>query len=229
MNGWGYAAGAVSGMVLSLIQAFVPYLGGFPLYVTFPAIIVAVLAITITVTLLTEPTDEQTLRRFYSQVRPSGFWKPVAREVRQPARRFGKAYSLRSLWSILVGIPWMIALYLLPTYLVLHRYDEALITLAIVAAGVILFVSTPGIMMGRSRQRLMSGMRVGMTRSEVIAVKGQPDHVARSLRDVRTGGWYPAPTKPVEKEVLEYHDFIWKLYVYIGRDDRVTYLHLART
>lgn len=142
MNGWGYAAGAVSGMVLSLIQAFVPYFGGLPLYVTFPAIIVLVLAITITVTLRTEPTDEQTLRRFYSQVRPSGFWKPVAREVKQPAPHFGKAYSLRSLWSILVGIPWMIALYLLPTYLVLHRYNEALISLAIVAAGSVVLYFT---------------------------------------------------------------------------------------
>jgi len=142
MNGWGYAAGAVSGMVLSLVQAFVPFFGGFPLYVTFPAIIVLVLAITITVTLRTEPTDEQTLRRFYSQVRPSGFWRPVAKQIAQPAVRAGKAFSTRSLWSILVGIPWIISMYLLPTYVVLHRFNEALITLAIVAAGSVVLYFT---------------------------------------------------------------------------------------
>lgn len=76
----------------------------------------------------------------------------------------------------------------------------------------------------------MSGVRVGTTRSEVIAAKGQPDHVAHSLKEVQAPGHYlPIPSRPVEKEVLEYNKFVWRLYVYIGRDDRVTYLHLART
>jgi len=109
------------------------------------------------------------------------------------------------------------------------RVIWVIIACVVVAAGVILFVNGPQIMVGRSRQRLMSGMHVGMTRSEVIAVKGQPDHVARSLKDMWTVNYYPAPSRPVEKEVLQYRDFVWRLYVYIGRDDRVTYLHLART
>lgn len=141
MNGWGYAAGAVSGMLLSLVQAFVPYFGGFPLYVTFPAIIIMVLAITIAVTLLTPPTDKETLRQFYTQVRPSGLWKPVAVDVpKQPSS--GRVFPLRSLWSILAGIPWIISLYLLPTYLVLHRYTEVLITLAIVVVGSVVLYFT---------------------------------------------------------------------------------------
>lgn len=104
-----------------------------------------------------------------------------------------------------------------------------IVALLVMAILVLLFVSTPFIIRERSRRSLVSGMRVGMTRSEVIAVKGQPDHVAHSLKELTTGGGYNVPTRPVEKEVLEYHDFVWRLYVYIGRDDRVTYLHLANT
>ncbi len=103
------------------------------------------------------------------------------------------------------------------------------VALAIVAAGVILFMNGPQIMNERSRRSLMNGMHVGMTRSEVIAVKGQPNHVAQSLKEMHTANYIPVPTRPVEKEVLEYNDFVWRLYVYIGPDNRVTYLYLART
>jgi len=134
MNGWGYAAGAVSGMVLSLIQAFTPYFSSLPLYVTFPAIVLMVVAITVAVTLASSPTDPETLRKFYTEVRPSGFWGPVARKCSAPVKP-RKTSSTCSLWSILIGIPWLVSMYLLPTYLVLHRYTEAAYALAIVAAG----------------------------------------------------------------------------------------------
>ena len=139
MNGWGYAAGAVSGMALSLVQAFVPYLTALPLYITFPVIVLLVLGITIAVTFATQPTDPETLRKFYTEVRPSGFWRPVAREcsgISAPLKsRNTRPMPARGLWSILVGIPWLISLYLLPTYVVLHRFSEALMALGIVAAG----------------------------------------------------------------------------------------------
>ncbi len=135
LNGWGYASGAVSGMLLSLVQAFVPYFSTLPLYLTFPAILLLVLAITIAVTLATSPTDPETLRKFYTEVRPSGFWKPVAANAPRPEVRKGRPMPARSLSSILIGIPWLISLYLLPTYLVLHRFSEALWSLTIVAAG----------------------------------------------------------------------------------------------
>ena len=101
--------------------------------------------------------------------------------------------------------------------------------LVIVAAGVLLFINGARFSTEQTRRSLMSGVHVGMTRAEVIAAKGQPDHVARSLKDMWTVNYYPAPSRSVEKEVLQYHDFVWKLYVYIGRDDRVTYLHLTNT
>jgi SSS family solute:Na+ symporter len=132
MNGWGYAAGAVSGMVLSLIQAFTPYFSTLPLYVTFPAIVILVLAITIIVTLMTEPTNEKCLRKFYLDVRPAGWWKGVADGA--PIKR-GTRF-IHDLGNAILGMPWIIAMWMCPIFLVLHRYTEAMI-----AAGIVLVIS----------------------------------------------------------------------------------------
>jgi Na+/proline symporter len=123
VNGWGYAVGTLSGMILSLVQAFVPYFAALPLYVTFPAIAITVLVITLAVTLLTEPTDRATLLKFYGDVRPAGFWGPIAREA-ATAREAASAFRM-DLLNVVLGIPWLIAMYLLPIYLVLHRFSEA--------------------------------------------------------------------------------------------------------
>ncbi len=133
LNGWGYAVGALSGMVLSLIQAFVPSLNVYPLFVTFPAILLIVLVITVIVTLLTEPTDEKTLTNFYSSVRPAGFWKPVAAQVANmkdatPVKgTFG-----RDILNVVIGVPCLSAMWMCPVYVVLHRMTEAAIAGGIV-------------------------------------------------------------------------------------------------
>src|SRR4029453_3694851 len=83
LNGWGYAAGVLGGMVLSLGQAVLDtmYLENpLPLYIGFPVIAIASTIITIVVSLLTQPTDLQTLKNFYRNVQPAGAWEP-AREA----------------------------------------------------------------------------------------------------------------------------------------------------
>ena len=121
MNGWGYAVGTFVGMGLSLVQALTPAFSAQPLYVTFPAIALVVMGIAVTVALLTEPTDRATLLTFYRDVRPWGFWGPVAREAGPVA----KSRIAVDLGAIAIGIPWLIAMYFLPVYLVLHRFAEA--------------------------------------------------------------------------------------------------------
>ena len=132
INGWSYAAGTFSGMVLSLIQALVPAFSKLPLYETFPAIAGAVLLITVAVALLTEPTDRETLLRFYRQVRPAGFWKPIADETGL-AREANAAFG-NDMMNVVIGIPWLIAMWLCPVYLVLHRFAESGTAFAVVAA-----------------------------------------------------------------------------------------------
>ena len=135
INGWGYAAGAVSGMVLSLIQAFVPYLSGLPLYVTFPIILIAVLIITVIVTLRTAPTEDEVLRKFYTNVRPAGFWGPVAKELNlADVTKDINASTKRDFGNVLLAMPWIAAMYMCPMYVVLHRFSEAAISGGLVVA-----------------------------------------------------------------------------------------------
>ncbi|MBI3118240.1 MAG: hypothetical protein HYZ00_06125 [Candidatus Hydrogenedentes bacterium] len=130
LNGWGYAVGTLSGMLLSLVQALVPYFSTLPLYVTFPAIALSVLVIAVATALLTAPTDPETLRMFYREVRPWGWWGHVARQVGplpQPSTPGWDGVT------IVAGIPWLMAMYFLPVYLVLHRFTEAALAGAVVA------------------------------------------------------------------------------------------------
>ncbi|MHB1000058.1 MAG: sodium:solute symporter family protein [Armatimonadota bacterium] len=133
INGWGYAAGATSGMILSLIQAFVPYFSTLPLYVTFPAILLLVLIVTVIVTYATAPTDMKVLRKFYMQVRPGGIWGPVAREVESVDNVQNHKTTLnRDFGNVIIAVPWIAIMYVCPVYLVLHRFTEAAIAFGIV-------------------------------------------------------------------------------------------------
>jgi len=142
LNGWGYAAGAVFGMVLSLIQAFVPCFSSMPLYVTFPAIVLLVLIITVAVTLFTEATDSKTLREFYAGVRPAGFWGPVAKEIGPDEALPKRTPFRRDLLNVVIGIPWLCAMWMCPIYVVLHRFAEAWIAGGIVLAASLILYNT---------------------------------------------------------------------------------------
>ncbi|MGQ9731863.1 MAG: sodium:solute symporter family protein [Candidatus Zipacnadales bacterium] len=141
VNGQGYAAGALAGMVLSLVQAIVPPFATAPLYITFPIITISVLIVTLVVTLLTPPTDETTLLNFYRTVQPAGVWGPIARRVQELDPEFHR-YSPFS-WDLLnvaLGLPCLLAMYVFPIYLVLHRYDIAGLLLVVVGiTGVALY------------------------------------------------------------------------------------------
>ncbi len=122
LNGWGYAWGTIAGMVLSLLQALIPASAQWPLYITFPAIAGAVCLITVGVTYATAPTDRSVLLQFYKTVQPAGLWGPVAAEANLPdiPRQFRK-----DMLNVMLGIPCLIAMWLAPVYLVLHRFQEA--------------------------------------------------------------------------------------------------------
>jgi SSS family solute:Na+ symporter len=132
VNGWGYAAGATSGMLLSLLQAL--FLKDMSVLVAFPAILITVLLITVVVTLTTEPTDAATLRNFYKTVRPAGFWGPVHRALKADAEPMPMRSSLRrDFGNAILAMPWIGAMYMCPIYVVLHRSTEAWIAAGIVA------------------------------------------------------------------------------------------------
>ncbi len=134
LNGWGYAAGIFGGMILSLGQVLGDHYWWVqppPLYVGFPVIAFISTLITLTVSLLTSPTERETLLSFYQQVQPAGAWGPVVRGLLQEKPDFRRARKFSGdLLNTLLAVLAICGLYVGPLYLVLHRYTSALICFA---------------------------------------------------------------------------------------------------
>jgi Na+/proline symporter len=127
LNGQGYAAGVFGGMALSLGQVFFDqfvFAEPLPLYVGFPVIAITSTILTIAVSLLTQPTDSETLKNFYRKVQPAGFWAPVKQMVAADDPGFKKqlAFSVE-FFNTIVAMIGITALYVSMLYLVLHRLN----------------------------------------------------------------------------------------------------------
>ena len=128
-NANGFFWGMMSGIVAALIF---PYLfGGLPLY-NWPLLFLISLAGSLVGTYLAPPTDMAVLKRFYTTVKPWGFWKPVQKEVMKddpsfvPNQRFGW-----DMFNVVLGIIGQLCLTILPMYLVLWMKLPLLITTGI--------------------------------------------------------------------------------------------------
>jgi Na+/proline symporter len=129
LNGWGYAAGILGGMVLSLGQVIGDnYLWRHPtpLYVGFPAIALASTVITILTAWLTGPTEATVLAEFYRKVQPAGFWSPVKQALQSDGPGWQKQESFaRDALNTLLAVLAVCALYVGTLYLIVHRHGTA--------------------------------------------------------------------------------------------------------
>jgi Na+/proline symporter len=146
LNGQGYAAGVFGGMALSLGQVFVDtmYLENpLPLYIGFPVIAIAATIITIVVSLLTSPTDIETLKNFYRKVQPAGWWQPAKQAVMAEEPAFKKQLSFKiEFFNTVIAMIGITALYVSMLYLVLHRLSVGFGLIAITIACVVVLYFT---------------------------------------------------------------------------------------
>jgi len=129
-NGYGYFWGMVTGIASALILSKFPflYLWIFPeivpnLYAlySFPVILVISLFGCIMGTFLSKPEQDEILIKFYKQVRPWGFWKPIHVKVVQQDSNFKTDADFKSdLFNVVIGIIWQTSLVVLPIYIVLR-------------------------------------------------------------------------------------------------------------
>lgn len=141
LNGQGYAAGVFGGMALSLGQVFFDqfvFSEPLPLYIGFPVIALASTLLTITVSLLTQPTDNETLTYFYRKVQPAGFWNPVKASVLDADPDFKKQLPFSvELFNTVIAMIGITALYVSMLYLVLHRLEIGFALLATTAVSAV--------------------------------------------------------------------------------------------
>jgi Na+/proline symporter len=133
---WGMLAGIVSALICSRIFTFLD------LYY-FPIILVVSAIAAIIGTYLKPPTDEETLKNFYKNVKPWGFWKPIHDKVVAEDPSFvGNKDFWRDMFNIVVGTIGQTALVVFPIYLVLKKVLPLGISLAIAAVCIIIMKKT---------------------------------------------------------------------------------------
>lgn len=130
LNGYGYFAGMIAGVVAALVFPIVlpdlTAINGFPFILLISGICCVL------VSLKTAPEDEATLKRFYSTVRPWGFWKPVYEKVLQDNPEFRRNTNFkRDMVNVAVGIVWQLCLALVAIYFVLREYRTMWITIVV--------------------------------------------------------------------------------------------------
>ncbi|MCC6127168.1 MAG: hypothetical protein IT426_19575 [Pirellulales bacterium] len=104
-NGWGYAAGTVSGVAVSIVSA--TWFFDAPLYISFYIFFSVGMVASVAAALLTPPTEMDKLVDFYRRIRPPGFWGPVkkvalAENPNMPFDSFGR--DLACLFLIMFGL-----------------------------------------------------------------------------------------------------------------------------
>jgi solute:Na+ symporter, SSS family len=130
---WGMTAGIVAALVFPFIFPNV-----LPLYV-WPLLFLISVAGCLIGTYSAPPTDEAILKKFYSTVRPWGFWKPIHDKVVVENTSFipNKRFKL-DMFNVVLGMTAQCCLTILPMYLVLWMKLPLLITIIILA--VIVFI-----------------------------------------------------------------------------------------
>jgi len=112
---WGMLVGIITALICSRIFDFLD------LYY-FPIILVISGIAAILGTFAKPPTDEETLKAFYKNVRPWGFWKPIHDKVVAEDPSFeGNKDFWRDMFNIVVGTIAQTALVIFPIYLVLKK------------------------------------------------------------------------------------------------------------
>lgn len=129
-NASGFFWGMLAGIIPALIFPYV-FTNVLELYY-FPLLFLCSLGGCVAGSLLTPPTDMNTLKTFYRTVRPWGFWGPVHERVVAEEPDFVPNKNLGiDAFNVVVGVIAQCTLTLLPIYLVLGMHKELGLTLCL--------------------------------------------------------------------------------------------------
>lgn len=131
LNGHGYFWGMVGGIIPALILPYV-FSGTLDLYY-FPIILAVSIIGGIAGTYMAPPTDMETLKSFYTSVRPWGFWGPVKQQVLAENPDFKSNPNFRrDMFNVAIGIILQTCLVAFPIFLVLMQPLGMIITGALI-------------------------------------------------------------------------------------------------
>ena len=140
-NANGFFWGMASGIAAALVFPFV-FPETLPLYV-WPLLFAISVAGCFIGTYAAPPTEDAILKKFYSTVRPWGFWKPIHDKVvvDDPSFEPNKRFKL-DMFNVVLGIIAQLCLTILPMYLILWMQLPLLITIVILAVVITILKKT---------------------------------------------------------------------------------------
>lgn len=132
LNGFGYFWGMLTGIAAALVvPKFFPS-SGLPTFASFGIILAISTLGCVLGSLLTEPEDAETLKRFYRQVRPWGIWGPVHELVVKEDPSFKRNTNFaRDMFNCFVGMAWQVPLWAVPVYVVFRNWKALWIALGV--------------------------------------------------------------------------------------------------
>jgi Na+/proline symporter len=136
-NGYGYFFGMLTGMLaVAILPPMLESMGYQLLAIEqFPLLLLVALAGSIAGCLLTEPDDEEVLKKFYKQSRPWGFWTPIYEKVVAEDPEFVRNENFARDWmNVVVGIIWQVTLVVMPIFLVIRKFDSLAVSAAVCVA-----------------------------------------------------------------------------------------------
>lgn len=122
MNGYGFAAGTVAGMMAAVIQRMV--IPDVPEYLSFTIASVSSLIAMIVGTYATKATDENVLFEFYRRTRPFGFWGPIRKRITQPVMDKINQENRRDILSTFLAVPWQVILFLTGMAVIMKSWNQ---------------------------------------------------------------------------------------------------------
>jgi Na+/proline symporter len=145
---WGMTVGVVAALAMPAtiswaVKAFPQMnLSSLPLY-WWPLLFILSVAGCLIGTYTAPPTEMNTLKNFYSTVKPWGFWQPVHYEVLKDNPQFiaNKNFKL-DMFNVVLGIIAQLCLTLLPMYVVLWMKLPLIITILILAVIIVILKKT---------------------------------------------------------------------------------------
>jgi solute:Na+ symporter, SSS family len=138
---WGMMFGILPAIALAVLKYY-NVLYGLDLY-WWPVLFILSLIGCVVGTYTAPPTDKEVLKKFYSTVRPWGFWKPIHELVIKEDRNFqaNKRFKL-DMFNVVLGVIAQCCLTILPMYIVLWLKLPLVITIIILAVIVVILKRT---------------------------------------------------------------------------------------
>lgn len=112
-NGYGFAWGTGVGMGVAMVLQVLETSGriDLALYESMPLTCALGLLASIVATLMTEPTDQETLLYFYRTTRPGGFWSAQRAAISSRERMEITIEHLNDIIALVLALPWQMSLF----------------------------------------------------------------------------------------------------------------------